>query len=277
MVSASYFVAADTHALRPPPGKKPLLAFPVAQASAVNEAKHADMPAHALNEIAEGGHWSHRIVKFSAVLALHLGLLVWIAQASPPVVEHIEPIRLDVRTVEMPSATAAKPQAVATPAVKTPAPVKQAVLPKPVRASPQPLLQAPPAASAPPTSFSARPAAVPDMEQGATRPTAAVTPSSATGGMVSAARYDADYLKNPAPDYPSLSRRMREQGTVHLDVTVAPDGTAKQVKLSRSSGYTRLDEAALETVRRWRFVPARKGDEAITANVIVPIEFRLAG
>lgn len=277
MVSASCFVAADGHAVRPPPGKKTLLAFPVAQGSSANEAKHADRPALALTEIAQAGHWVCRTAKFSVVVVLHVGLLAWIAQASPPVVETVEPIRLDVRTVEMPAAAAARPQAISTPVVKTPLPAKKVVLPNPVRPSPQPLLQALPAASAPPTSFSMPSAAAPDMEQGDTRPISAAPPSAATGGIVSTARYDADYLKNPAPEYPSLSRRMREQGTVHLDVTVTPDGAAKEVKLSRSSGYARLDEAALETVRRWRFVPARKGDEAITANVIVPIAFRLAG
>lgn len=154
--------------------------------------------------------------------------------------------------------------------------MKQAVLPKVVKPSLQPLLQALPTDAASPASFFAPAAAVSDNEQGETRQTAASGPAAASGGVVSAARYDADYLKNPSPEYPALSRRMREQGTVQLDVTVAPDGSAKQVRLSRSSGYPRQDEAALDTVKRWRFVPARKGDEAITADVIVPIEFRLA-
>ena len=49
------------------------------------------------------------------------------------------------------------------------------------------------------------------------------------------------------------------------------------VDLQRSSGYTRLDEAAQQAVRAWRFVPARRGDEAVPAWVVVPIEFTLRG
>ena len=88
-------------------------------------------------------------------------------------------------------------------------------------------------------------------------------------------RFDADYLKNPAPTYPALARRLGEQGRVLLRVVVRPDGTPEAIELRRSSGSTRLDEAALEAVKKWRFVPARHGDTPITATVIVPIVFSL--
>lgn len=89
-------------------------------------------------------------------------------------------------------------------------------------------------------------------------------------------RFDADYLNNPKPHYPPLSRRLREEGVVMLRVYVLPSGLPDAVELKRSSGSVRLDEVALSTVRQWRFVPARSGDVAVAAWVLVPIAFSLA-
>lgn len=88
-------------------------------------------------------------------------------------------------------------------------------------------------------------------------------------------RFDADYLLNPKPVYPPLSRRMGEEGRVVLRVHVRADGGAGEVQLQTSSGSPRLDQSALDTVRRWKFVPARRGDEAVAAWVLVPIVFSL--
>ena len=88
-------------------------------------------------------------------------------------------------------------------------------------------------------------------------------------------RFDADYLNNPAPSYPPLSRRMREQGTVYVRVFVSPEGLPDQVELKHSSGSLRLDEAALSVVRKWRFVPAKRGSQCVAAWVVVPIAFSL--
>ncbi|MGH8681912.1 MAG: energy transducer TonB, partial [Burkholderiales bacterium] len=85
----------------------------------------------------------------------------------------------------------------------------------------------------------------------------------------------ADYLHNPAPAYPPVARRNGEQGKVFLRVLVGADGRPEQVELRTSSGSARLDTTALETVRRWRFVPARQADRPIAAWVIVPISFVL--
>ncbi len=89
------------------------------------------------------------------------------------------------------------------------------------------------------------------------------------------ARFDAAYLHNPEPKYPPLSRRLGEEGKVLLKVRVSPNGQPTIVELERSSSFERLDEAARQTVARWRFVPAKRGDEAVEASVIVPIVFRL--
>jgi protein TonB len=87
----------------------------------------------------------------------------------------------------------------------------------------------------------------------------------------------ADYLNNSAPTYPPESRQLGEQGKVLLRVLVKADGSVEQVNLRKSSGYDRLDSSALETVKQWRFVPAKRADQAIAAWVIVPISFSLEG
>lgn len=88
-------------------------------------------------------------------------------------------------------------------------------------------------------------------------------------------RFDASYLRNPQPSYPYQSRKLRERGRVLLKVLVSPSGKPERVELHKSSGYPRLDEAALEAVRHWTFVPAKRGGEAVSAWVVVPLDFRL--
>lgn len=97
----------------------------------------------------------------------------------------------------------------------------------------------------------------------------------ATPAPVSPALFDAAYLNNPRPDYPRMSRRLGEEGKVLLRVRVRADGTASTVDLEKGSNFDRLDEAARQAVLRWRFVPAKRGNEAVEASVIVPIVFRL--
>lgn len=89
--------------------------------------------------------------------------------------------------------------------------------------------------------------------------------------------FDADYLRNPAPRYPPLARRMGQQGKVVLRVLVNAGGDPAKVEVRASSGSDVLDEAALDAVKRWRFVPARKGEQAVDAWVLVPITFSLQG
>jgi protein TonB len=94
------------------------------------------------------------------------------------------------------------------------------------------------------------------------------------GGIVPP-RFDAAYLQNPPPDYPSLSRRLGEEGRIILRVLISPEGLPRDIQLQASSGFPRLDQAALQTVRRWRFAPAMRGEEPLAAWVLVPIRFNL--
>lgn len=89
--------------------------------------------------------------------------------------------------------------------------------------------------------------------------------------------FQADYLHNPRPNYPLISRRMREQGEVSLRVLVSSQGEPVEIALYQSSGYERLDRAAQDVVAHWQFVPARRGSRAVEAWVIVPIVFSLGG
>lgn len=90
-----------------------------------------------------------------------------------------------------------------------------------------------------------------------------------------AARFAADYLHNPQPVYPAISRRLGEEGRVVLAVRVSALGSVLAVAIDQSSGFARLDDAARLGVEQWRFVPARLGSEAVAASVLVPLRFSL--
>lgn len=88
--------------------------------------------------------------------------------------------------------------------------------------------------------------------------------------------FTAAYLENPAPAYPAMSRRMNEQGRVLLRVFVTPAGKADRIEIQRSSGYSRLDDAARNAVQQWRFVPATQSGQPVAAWVVVPLSFSLS-
>lgn len=89
--------------------------------------------------------------------------------------------------------------------------------------------------------------------------------------------YRADYLNNPRPPYPLQARRMGYHGKVVLNVEVLAEGRAGQVLLHQSCGHEMLDNAALQTVRTWRFTPARHLGQPVTQWFLVPIKFSLEG
>ncbi len=76
------------------------------------------------------------------------------------------------------------------------------------------------------------------------------------------------------PAYPAAARRAGEQGTVLLSVRIDPSGAVSAVTIVRSSGSMRLDDAAREAVKRWRFA-ARQGGAGSTVEVKLPISFKL--
>jgi periplasmic protein TonB len=90
-------------------------------------------------------------------------------------------------------------------------------------------------------------------------------------------RGDIAYLNNPVPMYPAVSKRSGEQGRVLLRVLVDERGSVQSIEVEKSSGFSRLDEAALAAVRRWRFLPARLGERNVAGSALVPISFNLRG
>lgn len=97
----------------------------------------------------------------------------------------------------------------------------------------------------------------------------------AGGAVDQPASFTAAYLNNPPPPYPPMSRRLGEEGRVIVRVALDALGKVVEVGLERSSGHRRLDRAAVDAVRAWRFEPARSGGRAVAASVLVPVDFRL--
>lgn len=85
----------------------------------------------------------------------------------------------------------------------------------------------------------------------------------------------ARYRESPKPFYPESARREGKEGRVLLRVLVDQEGKSKTVEVSGSSGSETLDHAAAEIIKRWRFSPARYGDEPVESWVRIPIDFRL--
>jgi len=117
------------------------------------------------------------------------------------------------------------------------------------------------------------PAPLPEPEQ--LPPTEAPAPEPSSAEMPSPPLEQPIYLRNPAPPYPVAARRNGWEGTVRIRVEVRANGTVERVALMASSGHDVLDEAALTTVARWRFAPARLAGQPVAATVEVPITYRL--
>lgn len=88
-------------------------------------------------------------------------------------------------------------------------------------------------------------------------------------------KYSGGGISNPAPRYPYLSRRRGQEGRVVLLVHVTAGGDAAAVRLRQSSGYRLLDEAAVEAIKKWRFIPATRAGTPVAGSVDVPVSFKL--
>jgi protein TonB len=219
-----------------------------------------------------------RLLIVTAVIGLHLlGLWALHTGLLRRAVALVIPVQVLAELIE-------PPQPVIAPAPPTPsAPVppkpvlRQPPPPKPVaRPAPQPLAsvaaeptpQAPAAITAPqPITTSTAP---PAAEAAPPAPPAPPVPP-----RVDLPSSSADYLNNPPPPYPPLSKRLNEQGRVVIRARIEVDGTASQAEVRTSSGFERLDQAALQTVKRWRYLPGKRAGvpEAMWFNI--PIQFVL--
>ncbi|SKB57068.1 energy transducer TonB [Sphingopyxis flava] len=85
----------------------------------------------------------------------------------------------------------------------------------------------------------------------------------------------AHMLSSTPPSYPRESRRQREEGTVLLALTLDVDGSVAAISVAQSSGFRRLDEAALRAVRKWRWAPTIRRGQAVMVKGLVEIPFIL--
>jgi protein TonB len=84
-----------------------------------------------------------------------------------------------------------------------------------------------------------------------------------------------DELHNDPPVYPDESRLAHEEGLVILQVEVTAEGEAASVSIQKSSGFFRLDRAAREAVKHWRFHPGSRAGAPVSSTAMVPVHFRL--
>ena len=234
-----------------------------------------------------------RVAPLVASLALHVALIGAAAVIVPRASARIlDAIPVDLVTVE-------PPHVIETPA--PPAPAKRLTLPKPIAMplpkiapkpepparepdpTPPPTAPMPTAAPAPPAVASAPQTSSAPLGPGVswidTAPPANGGPPSSVAsiprdaGLTRVARPTGGYQVRPS--YPSSARRLGVQGTTMLRVHVLDDGRVGDVDVEQSAGHRDLDQAAADAVRRWRFEPARRGDDAVAMWVRVPVEFRL--
>ena len=219
-----------------------------------------------------------------AVVALHAGL-IWGLQTGLLLrtAELIVPAEVLAQFIEPPEpkiqptppALPVPPVPPARPATPTPA-VQKKVAPKPPVAQPRPLAIADPTPSPNEPTGSLAPAlpSTPAPVEVAP-PAPAAPPAPPAPPAVQLPSSNADYLQNPKPAYPPLSKRLSEQGKVITRVLIGADGVAQKAEIRQSSGFERLDQAALATVLKWRYVPGKRGGVAEDMWFNVPINFVL--
>jgi len=248
----------------------------------IDEPSVRDLPlafASAASET-EGTAPSYKML--ASVLAVHALILAGMLAASTDVevkAQLVTPMTVSLvnaPSAEEPQVTEQLPEPVTVPKKQKPevkqvqkpveSPAKEAITPQPVKSEP----------SVTPAVAEAATSESPVKSEEAARPTEAPAKEKAEAEpVVEPPRFGAAYLNNPAPAYPSISRRAGEQGRVLLKVLVSEKGLAETVQLDSSSGYEKLDRAAIEAVKKWSFIPAKRSNQPVSAYVLVPVKFSL--
>lgn len=213
--------------------------------------------------------WSPQRLLAGFVLAsvlVHVMVFVWMPAWQRRMAETPVPVLDVVLVSETPQAVVAESVPVEQ---KTP---QRRIEPRPKQPE---LLQQPLLSSPSPVETPAPVAAAPEMPRAAAESRTVASPAHAAEAPVTPPLFNAAYLRNPAPAYPAVARRSGDQGTVMLKVLVSPEGMPLRVELDQTSGSKSLDGAALEAVKGWRFVPARRGAQNIEGWVRVPVVFKL--
>lgn len=212
--------------------------------------------------------WPRRASAWLAVVLVHGVVVALVLSISPQARQVLDQV-IQAGLILPQPLPVAPPEQPKPPAPPSP-PKRQRVLPPP---RPAPVLAAVPRADAAPASFVAAPAPVEPTPAVAVDPGPVIAAPAAPPTPLVPPVFNANYLENPAPQYPPASRRMGEEGRVTLRVYVSVKGRAERVEIKTSSGFDRLDCAAMYAVQGWRFVPARRGDEVVAAWVLVPVSF----
>ena len=213
-----------------------------------------------------GGAPGGRLGKVAVILALHAGLFFLIKNGMlhRAVQQLPEVVNVSFVTPPAPPAPPAPPKTVEVahkvPNVVTPPlPMLPVVIENTITLPPP----APRAAEPSPAPAAAAPVSAPAVP--------AVT-APAGPRMVSGV----EYIRAPQPVYPSMSRRMGEQGVVTLRVLVNEQGRAEQASVQQSSGFSGLDEAGRQAAMRALFKPYFEDGKAVPVYVLVPINFRMS-
>ena len=215
-----------------------------------------------------------------AVIVLHAGF-IWALQSGllTRAAELVVPVELLAQLVEPPAPKAEPPAPTVTKPQKLATPVKKTVSKPVMQPAPQPLAVVDPT---PAPNALAGVTTLPPERSPITAPvTAAVTgvaaapATPAPSPTMQLPSSDADYLQNPRPPYPPISRRLNEQGKTTVRVLIGVDGLPQRPEIVKSSGFERLDQAAMATVMRWRYVPGKRGGVAEAMWFNVPINWVL--
>lgn len=211
-----------------------------------------------------GRYGSHRSVSIGTillVLLVHAVAIFAMIQVRSHYIRHQEE-KLTVVNLTPPPPPPAEdvPPPPARPEIVAPPPIVQTPLaPPPVMTTPEP---------SPVTAKIAVAAPLPP----ASAPSAPAAPSTVQAGDISA-----QMLSGKPPRYPVESRRKHEQGTVLLSLVVGLDGRVASISVSRGSGFARLDDAALDAVRGWRWSPIIRNGQPVMVKGVVEIPFVLKG
>ncbi len=214
-----------------------------------------------------------------AVVALHAGGLYALQSGLlRRAVEVVVPVDVLTQFIE-PAIPKVEPPPPPPPPPPKPKPVMQPVQhkpqPTPLPPPPMPLavVSAEPSANAVTGVTTPQPPAPPLAAPVAVAPPA--PPAPVAPPRIELPSSNADYLNNPAPRYPPISKRLGEQGKVVVRVFIGLDGTATQAEVRTSSGFDRLDQTALQTVLGWKYVPGKVNGEPKAMWFNVPINFVL--
>lgn len=162
-------------------------------------------------------------------------------------------------------------------ALPEPAPVKLQPAKKPVVKPKQERLVAKSAVASEQKQIESLPEPVVEQAK-ESKPVAAAPPRQMqTGPVTLSSELSVSCPKLTAPDYPAISRRMGEEGKLVLRVELDETGHIDEAKVINSSGYDRLDAAALTAVKSWQCNPSLRNGQPVRAVALQPFNFVLQG